>query len=217
MKIKELIVYTNNLKDQLDFYRHTLGLQLLKETSTSCSLKIGSSTLTFHKKEDAQPYHFAFNIPSNKENEALAWLKERLDILPFEGREIADFKSWNARSVYFYDKDLNIVEFISRKNLKMYQEDNFSSASILNISEVGIATTEIEKTFNDLNRIRSIKVFDGNFKRFCAIGNEEGMFILVNHKVKRWFPTDDKAIPSEFEISGDYNFRFENGRINEIT
>ena len=217
MKIQELILNTNKLSEQIHFYNAILGLKIIHRDVDNCSFRVGASRLTFKYQNKFSPYHFAFNIHSNIELEALKWLKERVPILPFEGEEVVDFKSWNARSVYFYDKDFNIVEFISRKNLKNYQEERFSSASILNISEVGIATTEIEKTYHDLNRIRSIKVFDGNFKRFCAIGNEEGMFILVNHKVKRWFPTDDKAIPADFVISGDYNFRFENGRINEIT
>ena len=131
MKIKELIIYTNKLEEQLDFYVDILELQLLKRTSHSGTLKIGSSILTFKFKENVRPCHFAFNIPSGREEDALKWLKKRVQILSFEGEEITDFESWNAKAVYFYDKDLNIVEFISRKNFKTYNEDNFSSESIL--------------------------------------------------------------------------------------
>jgi catechol 2,3-dioxygenase-like lactoylglutathione lyase family enzyme len=217
MKIKELIIYTDKLNEQLDFYVHILELQLLNRTSQSGSLKIGSSILTFKFHENVEPYHFAFNIPSNTEEDALNWLKKRLQILTFEDNEIIDFQSWNARSIYFYDKDLNIVEFISRKNLKIYNNEKFSSRSILNISEVGLATTQIERTYSELNRIQKIDVFDGNFERFCAVGDEAGMFILVNPNMKNWFPTDDEVFVSDFRITGDYNFEFVNGRINEIT
>jgi len=217
MKIKELIVYTKKLDEQLDFYVDILELQLLKRTAYSGSLKIDSSILTFKFKENVRPCHFAFNIPSAGEEDALKWLKKRVQILSFEGKEINDFESWNAKAVYFYDKDLNIVEFISRKNLKTYKEDEFSSKSILNISEIGLATTRIEKIYHELNEMQKIEVFDGNFRRFCAIGNEEGMFILVNHRIKKWFPTDDEVFVSDFGIRGDYNFEFVNGRINEIT
>jgi catechol 2,3-dioxygenase-like lactoylglutathione lyase family enzyme len=217
MKIKELIIYTDKLNEQLDFYVDVLELQLLKRTSQSGSLKIGSSILTFKWKENVRPYHFAFNIPSNKENEALIWLKKRVKVLSFEGNEIADFKNWNAKAIYFYDEDLNIVEFISRKDLRNYNKANFSSKSILNISEIGMATTQIEKTYYKLNEIQKIDVFDGNFERFCAIGNDEGMFILVNPKMKKWFPTDDEVFLSDFELVGDYNFEFVNGKINQIT
>ncbi len=217
MKIKELIIYTDKLNEQLDFYVDVLELQLLKRTSQSGSLKIGSSILTFKWKENVRPYHFAFNIPSNKENEALIWLKKRVKVLSFEGNEIADFKNWNAKAIYFYDEDLNIVEFISRKDLRNYNKANFSSKSILNISEIGMATTQIEKTYYKLNEIQKIDVFDGNFERFCAVGNEEGMFILVNPIIKKWFPTDDEVFLSDFELVGDYNFEFVNGKIIQIT
>ena len=216
MKIKELIIYTNKLDEQLDFYVDILELPQLKRTTHSGSLKIGASILTFRFKENIDPCHFAFNIPPNREEDALKWLKKRVQILSFDGVEITDFKSWNAKAIYFYDKDLNIVEFISRKNLKTHNEDSFSSESILNISEIGLATTQIEMTYNELNKMQKIEIFDGNFERFCALGNEEGMFILVNQKIKKWFPTDDEVFVSDFGIRGDYNFEFVNGRINEL-
>lgn len=201
----------------MDFYVDVLELKLLSRTQLTGSIKIGSSILTIHFKEDATPYHFAFNIPSDQEDGALIWLKKRVNILTFEENEIADFKSWNAKSIYFYDRDNNIVEFISRKNLEIFQEDKFSSSSILNISEIGLATSEIERTFHDINRINKIDFFDGNFKLFCALGNDQGMFILVNPKMKRWFPTGDEVMPSDFILRGDHNFKYVNGRINEIS
>jgi hypothetical protein len=173
--------------------------------------------LTFVFKANVTPYHFAFNIPANREVDALIWLKKRVQILPFGHEEIINFKSWNANAIYFYDKDRNIVEFISRKNLDIPNKKPFSSGSILNISEIGLATTRIEKIYQELNRMQRIEIFDGNFKRFCAAGNDEGMFILVNHKIKKWFPTNDEVFVSDFGIRGDYNFEFVNGRINEIT
>ena len=103
------------------------------------------------------------------------------------------------------------------KNLKIHNEAKFSSRLILNISEVGLATIQIEKTYTELNKIQNIDVFDGNFERFCAVGNEAGMFILVNPNIKNWFPTNDEVFVSDFRIRGDYNFEFVNGRINEIT
>lgn len=217
MKINELIIYTNKIDEQLAFYVDVLELQLLKRTAQTGSLKIGSSILTFVFKENVTPYHFAFNIPSNRETDALNWLKSRVQILPFEGLEIIDFETWNARAIYFYDKDLNIVEFISRKNVKSHNEMSFSSGSILNISEIGLATNDLEKTYRKINRIQKIDVFDGNFERFCAVGNDDGMFILVNPMLKKWFPTDDEAFESDFGVRGDFNFEFVNGEINEIT
>lgn len=201
----------------MDFYVDILEFQLLKRTRHTGSLKIGSGILTFKFKENVRPGHFAFNIPSNREEDALKWLRKRVQILSFEGVEITDFKSWNAKAIYFFDNDLNIVEFISRKKIKAFNEKDFSSNSILNISEIGLVTTELEKTYQQLNRFQKIAVFDGNIERFCAVGNEEGMFVLINPEIKNWFPSDDEAFVSDFRIMGDFNFEFVNGEINEIT
>tara|TARA_R110001583_G_scaffold51378_1_gene160490 strand:+ start:4795 stop:5448 length:654 start_codon:yes stop_codon:yes gene_type:complete len=216
MKIKELILFTNNLEKQLEFYTKVLELELVKITSESFSLKTGKSLLTFKFSKNCKLYHFAFNIPSNKENEALNWLKLRVDILPFEEREIINFKNWNAKALYFYDTDNNILEFISRKNLKINSNETFSTKAIINISEIGIGTSDIERIYDSINNIKSIEIYDGSFQRFCAIGNEEGLFILVNNNIKKWFPTDDKIYLSDFIIKGDYNFEYKKGKIIEI-
>ncbi|MBK5209464.1 MAG: VOC family protein [Flavobacteriaceae bacterium] len=217
MKIEELILFTNNLEQQVDFYATVLEFQIINSTPESCSFKIGQSTLVFQYKKDTVPYHFAFNIPSNKEDEALKWLKERVEILPFDENEIIDFSSWNAKSIYFYDADKNIVEFIARKNLNINFTEKFSSKSILNISEIGVATMQIPALFKRLNQILGIDVFSGDFERFCAVGDENGLFIIVHKQLKKWFPTGDKIYDSDFIIKGDYNFEFKNGKIIEIT
>ena len=73
--------------------------------AVECTFLTGDSLLTFRVDKKSTPYHFAFNIPSNKEKEALVWLKHRAGILSSDGEEIVDFKSWNAKAIYFYDTD----------------------------------------------------------------------------------------------------------------
>ena len=216
MKINELIIFTNNLNQQIDFYSTILELPIVNSTPESTSIKIGDSILTFQYNKNAVPYHFALNIPSNKEKEALNWLKERVDILTFDEKEIIDFSNWNAKAIYFYDLDKNIVEFIARKNLKVNSNSKFSSKCILNISEVGLVTNKIEETFEKLNTINSVEVFSGDFERFCALGDDNGLFILVNNNLKKWFPTGDLIQQSDFIIKGDFNFEYTNGEIIEI-
>lgn len=216
MKIQELIIYTSNLEEQVDFYTTVLEFPLIKKTASTCSFEIGESILTFEYQKTSKAYHFAFNIPSNKIEEAYQWLKTRLDLLPFENKEIIDFAYWNAKALYFYDKDNNIVEFISRKDLNSNSEVIFSSKSVLNISEIAIATSNIENIFKELHKLRAIEIYDGSFKRFCALGNEDGLFILVNKDLKKWFPTDDVIFESNFIAKGDYNFEYRDGKIIEL-
>ncbi|MDD7886522.1 hypothetical protein [Flavivirga sp. 57AJ16] len=64
--------------------------------------------------------------------------------------------------------------------------------------------------------MKNIPFFSGDLMRFCALGNEEGLFILINKILKKWYPTQEEAFTSNFIIRGDYNFSFENGEIKEL-
>ena len=217
MKIKEIILFTTNIQKQKQFYQNVLEFELILDSEEKISFKTGASLLSFHyDKKTVNASHFAFNIPSNQEQDALLWLQERVQILPDDDDLISNFASWNAKAVYFYDADNNIVEFIARKNLNIYSSTSFSSKSVLSISEMAIATTNIESVYNLINSMKNIPVFDGNLTRFCALGNDEGLFILINKTIKKWHPTQEEAFTSNFIIKGDYNFSFENGEIKEL-
>ena len=200
MQIKELKIYSSKIKDQADFYSKVLGLKITNFTEEKVSLEFGKSILNIEYKPETTPYHFAVNIPANKDLEALEWLKSKVEILKDGKNEIQDFDFWNAKAIYFYDLDENIVELIVRKNLNNLSNQKFDSNQFLEISEIGVPTLDIEKEFNQLKSLTGIEIFDGGFERFCAIGDENGLFICINKKVKDWFPTNDKAFSSEFEI-----------------
>lgn len=206
MKIKELRLFTPNLLEQIDFYSSTLGLQIKKKTNESVSFIIGKSILTFIQREQFTPYHFAFNIPSNQENEALNWLKERVEILKDENIEIHDFAHWNAKAMYFYDADKNIVEFIARKNQDNGSALAFDQHSLIEISEIGIPTNNIEKEYAILQQSTGLGIYSGSLERFCSIGDENGLFICINKNLKDfWFPTDDTPHSSDFSIGIEEN------------
>jgi catechol-2,3-dioxygenase len=96
MQIKKLKIYTANLSAQSEFYSEVLNLEWIGQAKNSVSFKIGRSVLEIEEASNSTPYHFAINIPSNQENEALAWLKNRVDILKDGNNEIQDFVFWNA-------------------------------------------------------------------------------------------------------------------------
>jgi catechol-2,3-dioxygenase len=221
MKIKELKIYTQNLREQIDFYSNLIGLKLIETSENEVQFMVGRSILKIVQSEKFKPYHFAINIPCNKENEALKWLKKRVKILKDGNTEIQDFDFWNAKAIYFYDIDKNIVELIARKNMKNESKEEFSVNSLLEISEIGMPVSDIEKAYTSLKKTTNIEVFDGGFERFCAIGNEIGLFICINKKIKDWFPTGDKAHSSEFEIKinedgAEYELEFVNEEIKAV-
>lgn len=200
MKISRLTLYTNNLSRQKAFYKTTLGLPLVNETEGSATVLLQNTEVTFSEKPGATPYHFAINIPSDSIGEALKWLKKRVAILTDEGHEIQDFPAWNAKSVYFYDTDNNIVELISRRNLDYTFSGPFNSASLIEVSEIGMAVQEISPYYKKLKETAGLELFDGNLEEFSAIGDEYGLFICVNQRSKTWYPTGDKAHASDFEL-----------------
>ena len=216
MIIKEITLFSNNIQQQKQFYKTVLGFEIIEDTSEKIAFKVGNGVLVFQYKEDVKPSHLAFNIPSNAINDALIWLKQKTEVITYNNEYVSDFSNWKAKAIYFYDTDKNIMEFIARERIDRESDVAFSAQSILSISEVAIATNDIETIYDQINKMKSIPVFDGDFERFCAIGNDEGLFILVNKELKKWYPTNDEALTSDFIIKGDYNFSFINGKIKEI-
>jgi catechol 2,3-dioxygenase-like lactoylglutathione lyase family enzyme len=216
MKIREIILFTSNIQKQKQFYKTILEFNQLIDTVTKISFKAGESILTFQYKEAVKPSHLAFNIPCNAINDALIWLKKRTKIISNSNTYISDFNNWKAKAIYFYDADHNIMEFIARERIDIESDVAFTSSAIISISEIAIATTNIESIYNIINTLKPIPIFDGDFSRFCALGNDEGLFILIDKNKKKWYPTNDEVFTSDFIINGDYNFTFVDGKIEEL-
>ena len=216
MKIKEIILFTNNIQKQKQFYKTVLDFEQLEDSLEKIAFKVGKSVLRFQYKENVRLSHLAFNIPSNAIYDALICLRKRTEVLDCDGEKIADFPNWKAKAIYFYDADNNIMEFIARERIDIENDFAFSPRSILSISEMAIAITDIETVYKAINKIKPIPIFDGNFNRFLCLGNDEGLFVLIDKNKKKWYPTMDDAFTSEFIIKGDYNFAFINGKIKEL-
>ena len=200
MKIEYLKVFSQKVEEQKKFYRDLLELPVKETGENSFRVHIGFSELEIEENKDATPYHLAFHIPPHRENPALDWLEQKLAILKNDRNKIVDFPAWKAKSLYFYDADKNILEFISRRDLYTPQRGEFSSEEILGISEVGLATGDVEEKFTFLNQNFGLEKYSGDYERFCAIGDDEGLFITINKDQKDWIPTGDKAFASPFEI-----------------
>ena len=216
MQIKELILFTQDIQRQKSFYQKVLGMKQLVDSKQEIAFEVGASVLTFRYRRDAKPNHIAFNIPSNRIEQATSWLAQKSLAIQTNDHAITTFSDWNAQAVYFYDPDDNIMEFIARAEISPTGDLGFSAESILSISEIAMATNSIEKIYHAINEIQPIPIFDGDFDRFCALGDHHGLFILIDKNNKKWYPTDDTAYSSEFIVKGDYNFKFEDGIVKQI-
>ena len=54
MKINELILITENLKETKNFYHEILGLTIIVDDEKTISFKVGQSKLTFFEKNNEQ-------------------------------------------------------------------------------------------------------------------------------------------------------------------
>lgn len=204
MKIKKLTVYTSQIKQQLKFYRDELNFEVKYHSEESFEVVAGYSVLRFEYKENATPYHIAFHIPDRQEEEALAWVENKMTVLRNNNEKIIDFSNWQAMSVYFYDEDKNIMEFISRRDFSKPDSAIFNPASVVGIAEIGMATDDILEKFEKINLECGLNKFDGDFEKFCAIGEPEGLIITINKNEKDWFPTFDKASVSDFRMEFEH-------------
>lgn len=210
MNIISLQLLTNNLKQTHEFYSKILGLEIIESQEDCITFKAGSSTLTFIQSPIPDPlYHFAFNIPSNKFEEALAWMEAKVEILPVsDTSKIADYTNWNAKAFYFFDFTGNIVELIARFDLNNYSDQPFTSSSIAEISEIGIVVDDVYNRSEEITSTHHLPIFSKQprLENFAAIGDDNGLFIVVD-KQKNWFPTNLQAKPFPAKATIHYDGR----------
>lgn len=202
MNIKEIILLTHLLETQKEFYTSVLGLKIKTEDKFSFSVQTSSTIITFKQAERSKPfYHFAFNIPENKFNEAKKWALSRLQLITLDDSDEFDFINWNAHSFYFYDPSGNIIEFIARHNLKNESAKDFSGKDLLCISEIGLPVDNVERFCQTLTKEFNIPFYSGNFKTFAAMGDDNGLIIVVPQG-RKWFPncSDAEIFPLEISI-----------------
>lgn len=155
------------------------------------SVQIGTSTLTFQQMEQmAGRYHYALVLPQNQYSQAIAWLKQRVDILASDdGRTRFHLADWNAQAVYFRDGDGNIAELIARHNLPTERMMPFTAESIIRISEIGLATPNVIDTVDAITSQTGLRVWRGaGSETFTAVGSEYGLLIVVQQG-RNWLPS----------------------------
>ncbi len=201
MKLKSLTLFTNQLLEQKNFYTKILGFELLDNEKDSFAIQVGITKLKFKWSEEDFKYHYCFLIPSNKLNESISWLQDRLKLIHIEeDRVIQNFESWNADSVYFHDGAGNLAEFIVRYDLKNEREEEFSLSQILSVNEIGMPTNNVAKINAALEEKLNSKFWKGDLKRFGTNGSQNGLFLLVNNELKKtWFPTELITQSSPFD------------------
>lgn len=199
MQIRKIILQTVYLQTLKEFYSSALGLPV-NFADEKLQITIGESKLIFTEAKQSEPfYHFAINIPANKIEQAKAWLENKVQLLWIDDyqSDIADFVTWNAKSVYFFDPAGNVLEFIARFDLDNETDRPFSPQQLLSISEIGLVFNDaaFEQKTGELLKSYSLSYFikQPPLPKFRAVGDDRGLFVIVPQH-RNWYPTDK---PSE--------------------
>ncbi len=213
MKILELELLTGNLEVQKEFYVDILGLPMLEFDAQHLTVRVGSSRLRFTQKDGfSGRYHFAFDVPENQLGDAKKWLEARVELIAdTDGTDAFESENWNANQVYFADPQGNILELIARHELLNTSDSNFSSSSLLNISEIGLACPDVPSLVNWLKQHLNLEIYKSSSDTFAPVGDAHGLLILVANQ-REWFPsTGVHATPQPVTvvIEGSQNQTFE--------
>ena len=148
----------------------------------------GASTLRF-EHGPAVCSHFAVNVSPRRFEEAVAWARERVQLVDDD----VPFPAWRARSAYFFDPGGNIVELIARERAP--GDDLF-----LEISEVGLPVADVGVAVRWLESELALPHFSGNRTDFSAVGDDRGLFIVV--PVGRpWLFTEEPAPDAPLQVT----------------
>jgi catechol 2,3-dioxygenase-like lactoylglutathione lyase family enzyme len=207
MRILELNLRTRWLDKVESFYRDILEFPVTSDGSR-CTVRAGWSELHFKQDDSGEApfYHFAFNIPPGKLDEAHNWLRHRTSLLSNEKGDRFYFPFWDAEAVYIEDPSGNIVEFIARSGTGTPSDEPFSGASALCISEVGLPVQEFSALDRSLRRQLGIRHYFEPTDDISIIGDADASLVLVRDR-RGWMPTGREAEihPLEIRLSGESN------------
>lgn len=196
MDILEIDLHTDCLEQTETFYSELLGLTIINKEENTISFLAGLSKLTFVRSKEVNPkYHFAFNIPKNKLDEAMIWTSNRTGLIKNpEGDLVTSFDNWNAKSIYFYDNNRNILEFIARFDLNNSSDTPFGAESIQSISEVGVVADNPLILAEKLIRANRLSYFAKGPKTedFVVLGDDNGLIVISNPN-RSWYPGKDRV------------------------
>jgi hypothetical protein len=195
-----------------EFYHGTIGLPVLDEHADRLTIGAGQTRLTFTTAGpgDGNPfYHFAFNIPENKVLAARAWQLARTSLLPIPARQrdpdypddVVDYRHWNAHSLFFFDPAGNVVEYISRHDLKNARSGAFGSQDILYASEIAFVVDDVLATAANLKQVVGVEQYRGGSAQFTALGDERGLLLVMERGRVISFDAAEKKSVSVFRTA----------------
>lgn len=141
--------------------------------------------------------HLAFNVPYNRFDAAIKWLKERTPLQrePDSGECFVLEGHWQSISIYFDGPDSSVLELIGRRRLiGPAGKRPFSGADLSCLSEIGLPTEDVGSVIAEAARTFGVATLGPASPGFAAIGSDEGLLIAVAPS-RPWFP-EKRQLPS---------------------
>jgi catechol 2,3-dioxygenase-like lactoylglutathione lyase family enzyme len=195
VQIHRVELASADLPAQARFWGETLALPL-QEAADGVAVRLRRSTIVFGPAEAGEDprYHFAINVPGGRTEEALAWLEERVEVLPLENGEVVVRFEWiGGDSLYFHDAGGNVVELMVREEFTEDDGRPFGPGHLLEVTEIGIAAEDVPTTSEAVRRALGAPVYWGGEEGLTAIGDATGA-VLVSPRGRGWIPT---GLPAE--------------------
>lgn len=206
MEFKEIELLSGQLDNQIRFYNDILEFDTTIISDDKFFIQTQKTKLTFNKTEENHFYHFAFLICENHFEDVLRFVKQKnIELLPDleTGNEIVYWGNAEGKSIYFYDEDKNIVEFIIRPNLGYRGINHWVPEQTIKINEIGTPVENTIKTATYLIDEYKFKIpqkyIQGFDDKFCWFGDFEGTLLIVSTE-REWHHTNKKAIPSPLKL-----------------
>ena len=178
------------------FYREQLELPFEADV-----IGIGETRLRFTASDGAPFYHFAFLVPGDRFDAALAWAEQCTELLTGEdGTRIFAGDAWKSSAVYFHDPAGNILELIAHHGLEENgRGGDFAAGELVGLSELGLVGDRRAL----LRRLESLGLgmFSGTVDepdRIAFVGEPGRTFILAPPG-RGWAPTGRPAEPHPVE------------------
>ena len=191
------------LPDLREFHGERLGVERIAETR----FRVGATELEFAPSQAEPFYHFALLVPGNRFDAAFDWIRERVELLPYQetGEEVFDFDNWNALACYFHDPAGNIVELIAHRGIGETDATGaFSARELLGFSELGLVG-DPRAMARDLELV-GLRLWDGTLDEpgTLAFVGEQARTLILSPEGRGWLPTGRPAEshPVEVALSG---------------
>ena len=204
MRIRRLTLATVDPEAQAAFWGERLGLPVGRVDEDEVEVRLRDSTIAFRRAAGLDPrYHFAINLPPGTIAAAVAWVRERHELLAFHGEEEGTAvvrTDVGAGCVYFLDAAGNVVELISSQQVEE-EVAPFGPGSLVEVGEIGIAAVDHAATSAAVGELFGESVFweGGPDDPLTAVGDHHAV-VIVAPVGRGWIPVGLPARPLPTEI-----------------